>query len=63
MTLSSDHSFLLAGSNFNSLVHLGKLSPSDGSVLASYSSSQVTDYYYILVSDSRALCFANNGWF
>ena len=41
MALSSDQSFLIAGTSyFSSNIHLGKLSPSDGSVLASYSSSQ-----------------------
>jgi len=36
MALSPDQSFLLAGTTINSLLHLAKLSPSDGSVLDSY---------------------------
>jgi len=63
MALSSDQSFLLAGSYFSSSQHLGKLSSSDGSVLASYSTSLDFYYQYILVSDSRALCMVPHGWF
>ena len=64
MILSSDQSFLFAGAVLSNTT-LVKLSSSDGSVLASYSTSQDGRYYYILVSDSRALCFTSslNVWF
>lgn len=63
IALSSDETFLIVGSWFLSNVFLGKLSIIDGAVTTSYSYPQDTYYLYILVSDQRALCFANQGWF
>jgi len=62
LALSTDQSFLVAGSYDNSKVILGKLASSDGSVIASYSVNESTNYDYIFVSDTRALCFTST-WF
>jgi len=61
MALSSDETYLLAGAKISSTLFLGKLSSFDGSVVSSYSTSLNATYNYILVSDSRALCFTDNG--
>jgi len=57
MAISPDQTYLLAGSKFGNKAHLGKLSSIDGSVNSSKTSNISADYTYILVSDSRALCF------
>lgn len=55
MALSTDSSFLIAGSYFGGYGYLGKLNSADGTVMASYSSTG--GYYnYIYLMDEGVLC-------
>lgn len=63
MALSSDSSYLIAGSYFSPDLNLGKLKSIDGTVMDSYSTSIYDSYMYIFTKDTRALCISEGGWF
>ena len=63
MVLSTDQTYLFASATFPGKNILGKLSLSDGSVISSYSPSKYVYYLYLIVSDSRALCFTEQNVF
>lgn len=60
MALSTDGGSLIAGGRVTKLL-LGFINSTNGAIINSYTTNLVANYYYIEVSDSRALCLFHSG--